>query len=596
MIYVFLFLFGIQEFETETPLPEDLAEILAELKENPVDINRANVKELQKIPWIDERLARNIVKYRKKRPFKRKEDLLKVKGMSMPILVKISPYIKVGKISVIRVKKRKKPFLKQRFRIKVKDGEYKSYYKLQIFRENLKAFLLSDEDPEENGVVNYLTGKSEKFVPDYLNFGVQIENLYNLDKIIIGAYTLSFGERLVLGSPAMSVKGTGLVKSKEKGALLYALSGENLGLFGLCMQGNIKRVLTSYLFLSLNKIDGEIEDNKIVPYFLYEADHSTISGEERKDALTEGLMGFRAEYRKMNKKFGLTFYYSQIVKDTFTLKNYPVGLDYLFDYDDYRIFGEFGYSKSFANITGFEYSYKSIAIRFLYRNIPYNYTSPHASPFTDKKPDKEGRISDKGFYIETEFKTKKFGILAYFDVFSYPQAVGKYLMPMMAGFERRIIANFKPSKGIELQINFKFKQKDNVKAEWKRFEFSFSPLPHLSFDFRSEIMKQVSDKVEKGDLSFVGIRYSFGKFYLKSRYILFDVEPSYPWKIYEFEDEIPGSMTTMGLSGEGKRFYFVFGIKIMKNLSFHSKFGITEKCGEPLSTSLSLQLDNVFYQ
>ena len=37
MIYVFLFLFGIQEFETETPLPEDLAEILAELKENPVD-------------------------------------------------------------------------------------------------------------------------------------------------------------------------------------------------------------------------------------------------------------------------------------------------------------------------------------------------------------------------------------------------------------------------------------------------------------------------------------------------------------------------------------------------------------------------------
>lgn len=63
---------------------------------HPLDINIANVKELQQIPGIGSKTAQAIVDFRQKsRRFRRVEDLLAIKGISQGKLDTMRPYLKV---------------------------------------------------------------------------------------------------------------------------------------------------------------------------------------------------------------------------------------------------------------------------------------------------------------------------------------------------------------------------------------------------------------------------------------------------------------------------------------------------------------------
>jgi len=63
-----------------------------------VDINTASAEELASVPGIGQSLAGRIVELRDKEgPFRRVEDLLKVKGIGEKSFEKLRPYVKVGK-------------------------------------------------------------------------------------------------------------------------------------------------------------------------------------------------------------------------------------------------------------------------------------------------------------------------------------------------------------------------------------------------------------------------------------------------------------------------------------------------------------------
>lgn len=66
----------------------------------PVDINRATAAELTAVPGIGKVLAQRIVEFREKNgPFRRVEDLLKVKGIGEKSFEKFRAHIKVSKQS-----------------------------------------------------------------------------------------------------------------------------------------------------------------------------------------------------------------------------------------------------------------------------------------------------------------------------------------------------------------------------------------------------------------------------------------------------------------------------------------------------------------
>ncbi len=66
--------------------------------DHPVDLNKASVEALTTIPGIGKVTAERIVEWRESNgPFRRIEDLMKVKGIGDKTFDKLRPYIKVGK-------------------------------------------------------------------------------------------------------------------------------------------------------------------------------------------------------------------------------------------------------------------------------------------------------------------------------------------------------------------------------------------------------------------------------------------------------------------------------------------------------------------
>ena len=65
---------------------------------DPIDLNRATAQDLIQLPGVGEAIAKRIVDFREQHgPFKRVEDLMKVKGIGEKSLEKIRPYVRVGK-------------------------------------------------------------------------------------------------------------------------------------------------------------------------------------------------------------------------------------------------------------------------------------------------------------------------------------------------------------------------------------------------------------------------------------------------------------------------------------------------------------------
>jgi competence protein ComEA len=78
---------------TETTARTGAAEVV-------VDLNTATAEELTAVPGIGPSLSKRIVEFREQNgPFRRVEDVMKVRGIGEKSFQKIKPYLKVGKKS-----------------------------------------------------------------------------------------------------------------------------------------------------------------------------------------------------------------------------------------------------------------------------------------------------------------------------------------------------------------------------------------------------------------------------------------------------------------------------------------------------------------
>ena len=62
----------------------------------PIDVNRAGLDELQRLPGIGPKLAQRILDERAKRPFQAVDELRRVSGIGPKILERLRPYVTVG--------------------------------------------------------------------------------------------------------------------------------------------------------------------------------------------------------------------------------------------------------------------------------------------------------------------------------------------------------------------------------------------------------------------------------------------------------------------------------------------------------------------
>ncbi len=190
--------------------PEELAEFLQELANNPLNINRASTDDLLIIPGLNFRLAQNIVHYRTRQaPFQSLNDLTKVDGIGEATLSRIRPYVSIGSGAELgrdlylnprywtensrfdtfsryrRVLNEQEGYLRPDSLGGYTGGPANYYHRLRYTSSHLSAVFTQDKDPGEP-----LSGPSDF---DYTGWHVALQNNGYLQDLIIGDYSVAFG-------------------------------------------------------------------------------------------------------------------------------------------------------------------------------------------------------------------------------------------------------------------------------------------------------------------------------------------------------------------------------------------------------------------
>lgn len=273
---------------------EELAEELEELIENPININKATVEELQAIPDITPVLAVNIVKTRNSLgKFSNEDDLMKVPGMSAEILERIRPFIVFQETPIQKKGVFRNVVFDARLRYLYfwKKDEFPKYpdkfyfrFRTRLGRWHQFGTLLEKDAGEYNYVDNYKISFYSK-------------KLLFLSGLALGNYRIRVGQGLVLSDstsgkamPGYAVKAA---KKKRVGLKMDLSSTENAYLFGIGAKittGPVEIIP----FFSRNRYDASLNDDGTVKtLFPSQLDgvHDTASALEKKDRLTDTSFG-----------------------------------------------------------------------------------------------------------------------------------------------------------------------------------------------------------------------------------------------------------------------------------------------------------------
>ncbi|MDI6839902.1 MAG: helix-hairpin-helix domain-containing protein [bacterium] len=587
-----------QEFDAPA-VSDPLIEELQSLESHPIDINKAKKEDFLKIYWVSPGLAESIIKTRKEvGSFDKIEDLRKVQGVTDELLECIRPYItvKLQRQQILEVR----PQIELRSRVqqtfpKVKGNwpgsPIKSYQRLKLSSKNISGFALLEKDPYE---ASY---------SDFATYGIMVQALPMAQKIILGDYRLEFGEGLLFGfPPIVTFKQQGVIKGKERGLQLYTITGENTYLHGVAVESKSYRGIKNFVILSNTKIDNGGGVSQYAPtIYDYEGDHSTESGEAKKDRVREWLIGTRFEYHGPIK-LGLTWY-----KNTHFLnpeevrpQGTKIGTHSLwsvssstslagFEVLPLNWFSEFGWcDKSWATVLGTEYGKEKLRLGTLFRYYPPDFPVFHSAPFSDSY-----KLAEKGNYLYGAYQISKYTKLTGYT--DYCTRYSTELPTLHAEHSIELQHKFTPHFWLTSRYSFKkveVSPRGESECKWFRLQADIEAAK-LNMRVRLDRGYEAGSQEVRpqGELLYGDIGVKFSKYLsFTTRLILFDSELD-KFGLYEYEQDLPGLMTNQFISDKGTRLYLLLKNRIASSYTVTVKYAITSKIAKPVTQKYGIQFD-----
>jgi len=585
----------------------ELLELLSEFEQNPIELNQASTDQLAVLPWISNVLAVAIIQYRDQiGGFNSIEELSQIKNMNPDLIPILRRYITISSPKIERkfsltTKTRLSRKLEES--IGFKDGTYypsptKVYNRFIFDCGNYLRFgLLSEKD------------SGERKLDDLRLFFLCYHNNTNRNKLIIGNYRLEFVQGLVFGNPYGNYKGNDPIypaKRRGRDLLEYALVDENASLYGISGQFCFK-IYQFIFFLSSSKIDATINPDGTFNNFYTSGYHRTSLELDKRDRLTERLVGSRLNIRPAPYfSLGITYYRSLYdrpaaiqdeIKHRFCFKgrkNDLAGIDYNLTVGHFNLIGELARSRNNGSgiLTGILTDAHPLELIILVRNYSKNFISLHGNSFGERTDHPQ---NEQGIYIGLQFKPlKNLKLKLYFDQFKFSWRT--YFLPMPStGKDLLLKVEHKPIKNLLLSFQFKSQQKEHLISESRciiprnqknlRLQLDFRPWSAIKFRHRIEKiwvnythykqLQSCQSKRFEGILLYQDVNIKFNKnFNIATRITLFDTD-GYESRLYQFEHDVPGMLTTQMLYGVGNRWYIKIQWKINKTINISVKFAST---------------------
>ncbi len=575
------------EQETEFYDESSAMEYLEYLSENPVNINTASIDELLLIPGISFLQANGII-YRRTRVGNFR-DLIEVrKAGNIPV----DWFELIRSFMVLEEKQLISSYsLRQRAirSLNIQRGYDNGYFSGDPFKNytrirfktgnNISGGLIAEKDPGEKDLNDHLAG--------FIEWRSNTET----DRIIIGEYSLGFGQGLVFWRKFgfyKSLDAVYPVRRTETGGRGYTSSGEGEGFRGIFYDIK-RRDINLCVFASNTHRDAAIDSAGIVERIYGSGYHRTENELEHKDRLKETMFGARIGYLSNNGiDLGVTavkYHYKNSLPVTVfdsglnsarIIDNLRIaGADFRLNYNKIMFFGEAAFSSpgSIGFVSGMIWSENNSQIGLLYRNYSPEFYSPSGNGFSDSFG---GNINEKGLYFGLKHKIgDKVLLNIYSDIVKIPQ--------------KGISSYDNSNMDIFLKVDYRLLEELNIYAFWKRriktdeiesdneygitgssyidtnddrfrLNISYYPNSNLSVFSRTEVrdisyVNGSNNSSNPGYLISKGLRFNPDKvFRLDLGAVVFETNKN---RIYLIESDLPGVLNLRQYSGRGQRVYML---------------------------------------
>jgi len=605
-------LFAESEEENE---PETIAEELVSLSETKININKAEVEDLLRIPFVSEREAYSIIRHRREYgEILSFYELKNIPELDRQTVQQILPFIIVESVSEFSLKKslkysKNQLFLRYDRCLQDKNGYVNKatapnkkyvgdpnyYYVKYLFRATDKMDVGFTAKKDAGELAWYDKGF------DFYSFHFQLSNIDFLKRWVVGDYKVSFGQGLVVGTRSIIGKSNNVlnVASRNRGLQKYSSTAESGYFRGT--GATVRFVgLDLSLFYSQQKIDANLSEEGFITSFKTDGLHRIEREIEKKRNVSEDILGGNVNYQKQHFSVGATFIkyrYGNIlqpVEKPYNLykiqKDYEYwngGIDYTFRISRMSFFGEAACGKgrgmAFLNGVNF-YPASRLGMSLLYRHYTSDYQANYANGFGENS-----RIeNEQGFYIGAEFKpVKRFKVSAYADVYYFPWV--KYnLDKPSSGSDFLTYISFYPSRKTTMYLKYKCKTKEKNSAE-TRSVISYQTNT-LRYGIQSKLNKRFnthtildgnsySDEVPKNSYGWLvaqDFSYDFieNVLNLSFRYAYFHA-PVYENRLYIYEKDILYVFSIPAYYGVGHRICFNLRFQPAPRLTCYFKYAAT---------------------
>ncbi|MGE5364904.1 MAG: ComEA family DNA-binding protein [Bacteroidota bacterium] len=606
-----------------------LSSYLQDYKSHPVDINRADYPQLKNVPFMDYYTAEIILAYRQAHgPFTSLSQLRNITEIDRDILSRIMPFLSVSSYNGTKAARGKDYQLILRSRITgdlqesrgIRENIYagnslRTYNRMKlVLKELFSAGLLAEKDA------------GEKSYADMFSFFASAANIGYISRIIAGDYIIESGEGLVSWSSYDFSSGGDVVQNavkNERGIIPYSGSGEHYFLRGLAMTATTGAVSLSP-FISYRSTDASIDTiSSLVKSIDTDGYHRTEGEIRKRNALRNFTYGTKLTCQP-SKYFRLALFFIHSEFDhPLYIKSaaYKIFNHYSFSYKallgNYSVSGETAvYRGLLAYISSLDMKLTNdISAVISFRNYPSGFAAFYSYSFGSSSGKTE---NENGVYAGLRARTAIGRISVYYDQYRFPKATYDNPFPSKGNsffldYETRIL------KKTDLNFRYKLTQKEVLVTEGTSRRIVNRSYRNIKLEAAVNITKYlaVSQRVDlsflsRGNLDETGysvydnIRYRLWEKLTVTGRIIFFNTGSYQSGIYEYEPDVPGSVSNHTLYGKGMRWFLLVNYKIGKSYSVAMKYSELYKPGEKTMKSgydeieggfdnrLSLQADIAF--
>ncbi|TKC02489.1 ComEA family DNA-binding protein [Pedobacter cryotolerans] len=470
------------------------------------------------------------------------------------------------------------------------------------YSNRISASFIAEKDAGETFI------KGEKQVLfDYQSFHIGIYNTGKFKKIILGDYSLQFGQGLTLwtGFSFGKAPDVATIAKRDVGLRAYTSANEYSFLRGFATTVQLSKNIEFTPFVSFRNLDGSLSldenGNEVLENINETGLHRTQTEIKNKNSVGQQVYGGVIQYQKDNLSIGAIGYHSKysnafITGDQLYRRNNfvgksltNIGLNYNYTYKNIYFFGEAAKSltSGLAYLNGALISLSSkVSAAVLHRNYQSNYHNF----FNQATAEASEAFNEKGLYIGLNINpTKAWNLSFYADYFKFPWLKFRIDAPS-DGYEILSQLTYTPTKTFKAFVRYKSELKqqntdldvpinflDNVKRESYRADVSWRLSKTIRFQNRVEVsqFKKGVDNAEFGYMIYQDASYvpSLSKLSGNIRIAYFNT-PSFNSRIYAYEDDVLYNFAFAMYNGNGIRTYANLKYKLLKKLDVWARYAL----------------------